>query len=117
MRVDDADGAIAPAEAFYRDVLGLDVMARYPGASFYGAGGYHHHLATNIWNSRGAGMRTEPATGLTDVELLLADAAALDAVGRSAAAAGIPTTPVPSGFSLRDPWGTSLTLVGPAGAA
>lgn len=110
-------GAIEPAEAFYRDVLGLDVMARYPGASFYGAGGYHHHLATNIWNSRGAGVRTEPTTGLANVELLVTDAAALDAVGRRAAAAGIPASSLSSGFSLRDPWGTSLTLISPAEGA
>ena len=43
------------ADRFYRDVLGLDIAARYPGASFYGSGGYHHQLAGNVWNSRRAG--------------------------------------------------------------
>jgi len=62
-------GAIAPAEAFYAGVLGLGVTCRYAGATFYAADGYHHHLATNIWNSRGAPVRDEPATGLSDVDI------------------------------------------------
>ncbi len=48
-------GDTAEADRFYRDVLGLDIAARYPGASFYGSGGYHHQLAGNVWNSRRAG--------------------------------------------------------------
>lgn len=39
------------AEAFWTG-LGLEVMARYPGASFFGAGGYHHQLAVNSWQAR-----------------------------------------------------------------
>ena len=38
---------------------GLRVTARYPGAGFYGSGGYHHHIATNVWNSR-ARARARP---------------------------------------------------------
>ena len=38
-----------------------------PRGSFFGSGGYHHHLAANIWNSRGAPAQTEPSTGLADV--------------------------------------------------
>ena len=47
-------------EQFYHELIGLDVTQRtYPGARFYSAGGYHHHLGTNIWNSRrrGTGAR------------------------------------------------------------
>ena len=47
-------GDVPAAEAWYRD-LGFDVTARYgPQASFLSAGGYHHHVAVNAWNSRGA---------------------------------------------------------------
>jgi catechol 2,3-dioxygenase len=39
-------GALEPAEAFYAGLLGLDVVCRYPGATFLSSGGYHHHIAT-----------------------------------------------------------------------
>lgn len=94
-------GALAPAEAFYGGVLGLDVTCRYPGGTFFAADGYHHHLATNIWNSRGAEPRRFPATGLADVEIRL-DAARAAAIR---ARAGVAAT-----ADLVDPWGTSLSL-------
>src|SRR5690606_28010804 len=47
-------GALEPAEGFYAGLLGFDVTTHYPGATFLGSGGYHHHLGVNIWNSRGA---------------------------------------------------------------
>lgn len=95
-------GAIAPAEAFYAGVLGLDVTSRYHGASFYAADGYHHHLATNIWNSRGAGPRSYPSTGLAEVEIRL-DSARLQAARLRAGA--------DAGTALTDPWGTAIALV------
>ncbi len=91
-------GAVPQAEAFYRDILGLAVMTHYPGAAFYGSGGYHHHIATNVWNSRGAGPRALPATGLTGLEFR-ADPAEYDAI---TARTGGPAT--------ADPWGTPITL-------
>ncbi len=43
-------------ERFYAGVLGFDVMVRgYPGALFVAAGGYHHHLGLNTWNSAASG--------------------------------------------------------------
>lgn len=91
-------GAVPEAEAFYAGALGLPVMARYPGAAFYGSGGYHHHIATNIWNSRGAGPRDLAAAGLSEV-VLLADPAEYAAI---AARAG--------GDTLADPWGISMAV-------
>jgi catechol 2,3-dioxygenase len=107
-------GALAPAEAFYRDTLGLDVTCRYPGALFYAADGYHHHLATNIWNSRGAGPLTGPATGLADIEIVVAPArfhAVKAQLGQSPA-----PQPDPTQLTVLDPAGISLTLTttGPA---
>ena len=95
-------GAIAPAEEFYAGVLGQDVTCRYPGGTFYSWGGYHHHIATNIWNSRGASVRT-PSTGLSDVEILTTPDALAAAVERAGHAVASPVT-------LLDPWGTPLTL-------
>ncbi|WP_434618878.1 VOC family protein [Tabrizicola sp. M-4] len=91
-------GDVAQAEAFYSGTLGFPVTAHYPGAAFYGAGGYHHHLATNTWNSRGAGMRS-PSTGLAAVEIR-ADAPSLAAI---AARTGGQT-------ALTDPWGTAILV-------
>ncbi|TMV57200.1 VOC family protein, partial [Thioclava sp. BHET1] len=73
-------GQLSAVEEFYTKTLGCTISTRYPGALFLGWGGYHHHLATNIWNSRGAGPRQEPASGLTEV-ILNADPAALAALG------------------------------------
>lgn len=91
-------GDVSQAEIFYTSTLGLPVMARYPGAAFYGSGGYHHHIATNVWNSRGAGVRTYPSTGLAELTL------AVDAEARAAiVAAG-------GSDSMSDPWGTIVSL-------
>jgi catechol 2,3-dioxygenase len=104
-------GAIAPAEAFYTGVLGMDLTCRYPGGSFFSSGGYHHHLAANIWNSRGAEVRGFPSTGLADVQLVAADDAVLEAVGANMARTGAETQLSQKGLSLRDPWGTSISIV------
>jgi len=92
-------GSVPEAEAFYSGTLGLPVMARYPGAAFYGSGGYHHHIATNVWNSRGAEVRGYPSTGL--VELVLA----VDEISQAAI--------LKAGGAVRmtDPWGTAITLL------
>lgn len=95
-------GNVTRAEEFYRDTLGFDVAAHYPGASFLGSGGYHHHIGANIWNSRDAGPRSFPATGLSEL-VLRAEPERLAAI---AARAG--------GTSLADPWGTPVTLLAKA---
>ena len=93
-------GDIARAEAFYAGLLGFDVTYRVPGATFYASGGYHHHLATNVWSSRGAAVRSDVATGLAGFELVARDDAAHAAM---LARAGSP--------ALADPWGTAITIV------
>lgn len=100
-------GEIAPAEAFYGELLGLDVTCRYPGASFFGSGGYHHQLATNVWNSRGAPARSDRTTGLAEIEILVSPGV-LEAMG-SGGLTGSPGASA-AGLSLRDPWGTSISL-------
>ena len=98
-------GALAQAEAFYGDALGLDVTCRYPGAAFYAANGYHHHIATNIWNSRGAGPRSYPSTGLAEVDIHVSSERA-DAIGQRLR---LVKEPAPF-FSLQDPWGTAIAI-------
>lgn len=103
-------GDIPQADAFYRDVLGLKIMARYPGASFFASGGYHHHIAANIWNSRGAKARQDNMTGLSDYSVRFNDKEALTKALAALEAQEIPTTKTAEGHALKDPWGIDLTL-------
>ncbi len=98
-------GDLSAAEAFYAGVLGFDITCRLPGASFFASGGYHHHIATNVWNSNGAAVRPSPVTGLADIEVVASGKAVLDAV-RSRVASQSGSARV----TVRDPWGTSITL-------
>lgn len=99
-------GAIAPAELFYSGVLGLGITSRYPGGTFFAADGYHHHIATNIWNSRGAGLRDYPSTGLASLDIHI-DGDRLEDIRTRAQA---PLTSADR-LVLSDPWGTEITLV------
>jgi catechol 2,3-dioxygenase len=62
---------IATTGAFYQGLLGMDVMMSMPSALFLAAGGYHHHLGANIWNSRNAPRREEDMTGLRSYAYLI----------------------------------------------
>ena len=74
LKVSDLDRAIA----FYRDILGLEVMQRYGAqAAFLSAGGYHHHLGLNTWESAGGPRPPRNAVGLYHTAFLFPDRAAL----------------------------------------
>ncbi len=101
-------GGIAEAENFYRGVLGLDVTARRHGATFYATGRYHHHIATNIWQSQNAPKRSGTTTGLASFELLAADQAAFDTAAERLLAVGAKRTG--SVIEAADPWGNLVLL-------
>ena len=107
-------GDLHEAERFYARLLGFDVMCRYPGALFLGAGGYHHQLAGNVWNSRGAAMRAEGTTGLAEV-VLLTDELTLAAARIRCREAGVTIRTDGDALVVRDPWGTHLRLKPPPG--
>ncbi|MGH2788795.1 MAG: VOC family protein [Actinomycetota bacterium] len=66
------------SEAFYRDVFGFEVQARYGSeASFLSAGGYHHHLGLNTWQSKGAPPAPLRHPGLFHFAILFPDRPAL----------------------------------------
>jgi catechol 2,3-dioxygenase len=68
LKVSDLERAVA----FYRDVLGFEEMARYgDGAAFLSAGGYHHHIGLNTWESAGAPPPPRYSTGLYHFAILL----------------------------------------------
>lgn len=107
-------GSLEEARAFYHDGLGLDLIVwSYAGALFFSAGGYHHHLGTNIW-ATGQPSAAPDEARLLDWEIVLPDAASVDAARRNLEAHGHAAARNGDGWSFRDPWGTQLTLV-PAG--
>jgi catechol 2,3-dioxygenase len=62
------------AEEFYHKALGFDVVQRsFPGALFMSAGGYHHHIGANVWNSRGATPAQDGGLGLVEFGISLGD--------------------------------------------
>lgn len=103
-------GDTAEADRFYTGILGFDIATRYPGASFYGSGGYHHQLAGNVWNSRRAGKRPEGMSGLDAVEIIVRNSSTLAAITARAEGAGLEIGTGRGGITLHDPWGTAITL-------
>src|ERR671928_1562485 len=64
---------------FYRDVLGFDlVVERVPQAAFLSAGGYHHHLGANTWESAGAAPPPAGTAALRHATIVLPDATERD---------------------------------------
>jgi len=109
LQVSDLD----EAEAFYGGVLGFDVVVRgYPGALFVSAGGYHHHIGLNTWNSAGSGPPAPGSIGLRSFDVLLPDQGELQRVLERVQAAGLKVEPAAGGASsiVRDPSGNAVVL-------
>jgi catechol 2,3-dioxygenase len=79
------------AVAFYRDVLGFDVQHRYGDqAAFLSAGGYHHHIGLNTWESKGGSPPPPGTTGLYHVAIRYPDRQTLAQAVRAVVDAGVP---------------------------
>lgn len=104
-------GSLEEARAFYHDALGLDLVVwSYPGALFFSAGGYHHHLGTNIW-AEGQPSAAADEARLLDWEIVLPDSASVDAARANLESHGHVAARTAGGWSFGDPWGTQFTLV------
>jgi len=102
-------GDVATARAFYVDALGFDAtLSMGESALFVSAGGYHHHMAMNVWNSRGAGPRM-PALGLGRVDLALPDADSLGELGERLTHYGIAVRDDGQTLRFDDPWLNELS--------
>lgn len=105
LKVADLERAIG----FYRDVLGFDVMQRFGrNAAFLSAGGYHHHIGLNTWESAGGSPPPPRATGLYHVAILYPTRAALGGALRRILDANVPLEGaadhgVSEAIYLRDP--------------
>lgn len=106
-------GDVATARDFYVDALGFDETAALGGqAVFVSAGGYHHHMAMNVWNSRGAGPRM-PALGLGRVDLALPDEDALGALAERLRHHGVDVRDDGRALRFDDPWANLLEATAP----
>ena len=86
LKVADLDRALG----FYRDVLGFELMQRFGAqAAFLSAGGYHHHIGLNTWESQGGSPPPPGTTGLYHVAILYPTRALLADALRRVLAAGI----------------------------
>jgi catechol 2,3-dioxygenase len=112
LKVADLDRAIA----FYEGVLGFDVVQRIgQQAAFLSAGGYHHHIGLNTWESRGGTPAPPHHTGLYHVAILYPDRSSLADALRRLVDAGVPLDGaadhgVSEALYLRDPDGNGVEL-------
>ncbi len=103
-------GDIATARDFYVDGLGFEATASsYPGALFTSAGGYHHHIGMNTWNSGGAGPRAA-RLGLGELAITVPTVEALDATRSRLRRRELVFSDNGTSLLLPDPWGTQVTL-------
>jgi catechol 2,3-dioxygenase len=91
------------AAAFYAEELGFSEQARIPSAAFLSAGGYHHHIGLNSWQSQDGQPASEGTPGLRHVTFALSDAEELAALERRIEAVGGEPLRDGGGLSLRDP--------------
>ncbi len=103
LRVGDLD----MADAFYRGVLGFEVVNRMQGISTFASGRNGHQISVNVFASFGAGRRQDRSTGLDAIELVVRDPADREDILARARSEGRC-----DGDSIVDPWGTRITLRG-----
>lgn len=107
---------IERALAFYRDILGFEITQRYGAqAVFLAAGGYHHHIALNTWQSRGGARPAPGTTGLFHAAILYPTRASLGDALRRLRDANYPLTGasdhgVSEALYLDDPDGNGIEL-------
>ncbi len=106
LEVDD----LARAKNFYGDVFGFSPTATLPGALFMAAGGYHHHLGTNIWDSRNGPPPSQDSAGLALISAELPDEASLQALKERLRTANISVSENDCGLSFVDPWHTQVAV-------
>lgn len=102
---------VAETVGFYRDVLGFALMAQLgPYAAFLSAGGYHHHIGANTWESAGAAPPPPGSATLRHATIVLPDERERERVlGRLEAAGQAPQHDA-KGLVIRDPSRNALAL-------
>jgi catechol 2,3-dioxygenase len=106
LHVADVDEALR----FWRDLIGFEVMTRFPSAAFVAACGYHHHLGLNTWRGEGVPPMPEGSVGMRHWTIVLDDAAEVTAVRERVAAGGAAVEERPDGFLTRDPSNNAVLI-------
>jgi catechol 2,3-dioxygenase len=112
LKVSDIERALA----FYRDVLGFEVMQQMGDqAAFISAGGYHHHIGLNTWESKGGHAPPRGTTGLYHVAIRYPDRQTLAQALKALVDAGVPISGasdhgVSEAIYLRDPDDNGIEL-------
>jgi catechol 2,3-dioxygenase len=101
---------IQQADAFYRGVLGFNLIVNMQTALFVSAGGYHHHLGMNVWYSHDGPLPPPNSAGLLAATIQFANDAARDEVVGRLSAAGLATRQHKDAVVVQDPWGNLLLL-------
>lgn len=103
-------GDVATAREFYVDRLGFETTATLGNSAlFVSAGGYHHHMAMNTWNSRGAGKR-RLALGLGEVDIHVPTPDDLGALGERMSHYGVEIRDDGQSLRFEDPWANSIMV-------
>jgi catechol 2,3-dioxygenase len=100
--------------AYYRDVVGFGLMAQLGDqAAFLSAGGYHHHIGGNTWESRGATPAPPGSATLRYASIVVPDADELDRAAARVSDAGQEPEARDEGVLVRDPSENALLLTTP----
>src|SRR3954462_11884167 len=111
LKVADIDSAVR----FYHETMGFDVMVQRGAAAFLSAGGYHHHLGLNTWESKGGSPPPPGTTGLYHVAIRYPDRTPLAQAVKGLVEAGVPLSGasdhgVSEAIYLHDPDGNGIEL-------
>jgi catechol 2,3-dioxygenase len=102
---------LSASEGFYVGLLGFEVTVRgYPGALFFAAGGYHHHVGVNTWAGEGAPAPPPGSLGLSWFEIALPRPQQLEQAAQRLQAAGFETEGGGDGLRVVDPSGNGILL-------
>ncbi|MFN8534526.1 MAG: VOC family protein [Dehalococcoidia bacterium] len=105
-------GDVDEARRFYVDTIGFDLTARWPGAVFASADGYHHHLGLNSWRSKGGPRPPANAAGLRYFTIELPDDDARRALASRLEEAGVAVVHEGGALLFGDPWGNGIVVRG-----
>ncbi|MFC5931350.1 VOC family protein [Cryobacterium melibiosiphilum] len=103
-------GDVASAREFYVNRLGFEATANFgPSALFVSAGGYHHHMAMNTWQSQGAGRR-RLALGLGEVSIVVPGTGDIGALSERMSHYGVETRHDGQTLGFDDPWANRILV-------
>jgi catechol 2,3-dioxygenase len=95
---------------FYSNVLGFEVTAMWDSAAFMSAGGYHHHIGANVWNSRGKGTAPSGSAALRSATIEVVDMSELDRLESRLGCAGVDWVRNGESLETTDPSGIALRV-------